>query len=91
MSVSRVNELHSGDSYKFKISYNPATTERERLTLLLSLVREHRTESDISDTFNPLDGSVEFGIDDNSTLVIDLDTNLLQSESIGDRSSTDSY
>lgn len=61
-----------------------------RLTLLLGFVSQHRTKSDISDTLDTLDGSVELIVDDNSSSVICLYAELLETKSGSNGSSTDS-
>lgn len=60
------------------------------LTLLLGLVSKHGSESDISDALDALDGGVELGIDDDATLVVDLDADLLKVEALGYWPATDS-
>lgn len=58
-------------------------------TLLLSLVGKHRSESDISNALDVLDGGVELVVDDDSTLIVELDADGFQVESSSDGASTD--
>ena len=60
-------------------------------TLLLSLVGKHRSEGDISDRFDTLGGRVQLVVDDNSSSLVGLDTNVLKSETLSNRSSTDGH
>jgi hypothetical protein len=59
-------------------------------TLLLGLVGKHGSEGDISDALDTLDRGVELVVDDDSTLVVELDADGLEVEVLGDGSSTDS-
>ena len=59
-------------------------------TLLLGLVCQHGSESSISDTLDSLDTGVELVVNDDPSLVVHLDTNILEPEVLGDGSSTDS-
>lgn len=60
-------------------------------TFLFSLVRQHGTESGVTDTHDSLDARVELVVDDDTASVVELDTDLFQSEVLGDGSSTDGY
>lgn len=44
---------------------------------------KHGSEGNISDALDALDGGVELGIDDDTSLVVDLDANLLEVEALG--------
>ena len=52
-------------------------------TFLFGFVGKHRSESDVTDTFDALDGSVELVIDNNAALGVDFDANLLETETVG--------
>ena len=43
---------------------------------------KHRSESDVTDTFDTLDGSVELVIDNNAALGVDFDANLVETETV---------
>jgi len=64
--------------------------KKEGLTLLLSLVSQHRSEGNISDALDSLDGGVVLIVDNDSALSVELDTDGLEVESVGDGSSTNS-
>jgi hypothetical protein len=53
-------------------------------------VGEHGSESDITDGSDTLDRSVELIVNDNSSSLVLLNTDVLESETLGDGSSTDS-
>ena len=61
-----------------------------QLTLLLSLVSQHGTESDISNTLDALGGSVELVVNDDTSALVHLDTNLVKTKTLSHGSSTDS-
>lgn len=86
MSVTRLNKLDSGDTYDIeqKSATSDVITPKVIRTLLLSLVSQHRTECNISDTLDVLHACVELGIDDDSSLVVDFDSDLLEVESSGE-------
>jgi hypothetical protein len=52
-------------------------------------VGKHGTERHIADTLDALGGSVELVINDDSALLVGLDTDLLEAKSLGYWSSTD--
>lgn len=52
-------------------------------TLLLSLVREHGAEGHVADALDARDRGVELVIDDNAALGVNLNPNLLESETLG--------
>jgi hypothetical protein len=60
-------------------------------TFFFSLVGQHGTECSVTDTLDSLDAGVELVVDNDTTSVVELDTDLFQSEVLGDRSSTDGY
>lgn len=58
-------------------------------TFLLSLVRKHGAEGDVTDTLDVLHGSVELVIDDDPTLVVFLNTNGFEVKTLRVRTTTD--
>lgn len=92
MSIPRLNELDSGNTYntELKSGKNDSPGIEITRTLLFSLVCQHRTESNISDTLDVLHASVELGINDDSSLVVNFNSNLLQIESGGEWSPSNS-
>ena len=52
-------------------------------TFLFGFVGKHRSESDVTDTFDALDGSVELVIDNNTALRVDFDANLVETKTVG--------
>lgn len=60
-----------------------------RRTLFLGLVCEHRTEGNITDALDVLHRGVELVIDNDTTLAINLDANLVKVEALSDGATTD--
>ena len=57
-------------------------------TFLLSLVCQHRTECNIPNTLDALHASVELVVDNDTALVVNLNTNSLEVEAFGVRATT---
>jgi hypothetical protein len=98
VTVARVDVLDSGDTCVYSpiselssLLASLAETRNLELTFLLGLVSEHGTESDITDALDVLDRSVELRVDDDASLVVNLDANLVQVESLGDRSTANGH
>lgn len=60
-----------------------------RDALIFRLVSEHRAEGDIANGFDALDRGVELAVDDDATLLIRLDADLLKIETVRVGSTTD--
>ncbi len=52
-------------------------------TLFFGLVREHRSEGDVTDALDVLHGRVELVVDYDAALVVELDADLLEVEALG--------
>ena len=79
----RVGIHNGGYSLVVDVAVTLADVLNGGTSLLFGLVCEHRSESDVTDTFDALDGSVELVIDNNAALGIDFDANLVETETVG--------
>lgn len=59
-------------------------------TLLLGFMRQHGSESHVTDTLDVCNSRVELVIDDDTTFGIELNTNLLEVETLGVWTTADS-
>lgn len=89
VTVTVLDDLNGSDTCQ-TISVDAKRVDMEvrkslmkELTLFLSLVREHRTKCDVANTLDAFCTSVELVVDDHSTPLIRLNTDVLQSQFIG--------
>ena len=89
MSVTVLDDLDSSDGYQTS-SVNAKHVDLEvskppvkQLTLFFSLVREHRTKSDVADALDAFCTSIELIVDNYTTPLVRLHADVLQSQFIG--------
>jgi hypothetical protein len=80
MPVAVLDDLDGGNTYF--TSAIRFTGCRRRRTLLLGLVSEHGTESDIADALDALGGGIELVVNDDPSPLVGLDTNGLEIEAL---------
>ena len=79
----RVGVHNRGNSLVVDVAVTLADVLNSGTSLLFGLVCEHRSESDVTDTLDVLDGRIELIVDDDATLVVEFHTSGFEVETVG--------